>query len=96
MAARAKDKYRTRKAAAGQTVRVPEQLPPGVRRCADCRAVKPVEDFSRNRSASSGYHSYCKPCGNARSAESRQRCTAVRGTTTSSGGMASVRMKSMQ
>ncbi|NUP32315.1 MAG: recombinase [Streptomycetaceae bacterium] len=73
VAVRAKEKYRTRKAAAGKTVRVPEQLPRGVRRCADCRAVKPVEDFSRNRSASSGYHSYCKPCGNARSAESRQR-----------------------
>ncbi|MGW0658868.1 endonuclease VII domain-containing protein [Streptodolium elevatio] len=73
MAARAKAKYEAKKAAVGLMVRQRERLPSGVRRCAECKQVLALEEFSRNRAASSGYNSYCKPGGNARTAESRQR-----------------------
>jgi hypothetical protein len=44
-----------------------------MKRCADCREWKPLEEFPRNRNSKDGRHPYCKPCHNARGAETRQR-----------------------
>ena len=44
-----------------------------MKRCPDCGAWKPLEDFPRNRRTRDGRHAYCKPCHNARGHESRQR-----------------------
>ena len=38
----------------------------GKQRCADCRLVKPVEEFYRDRSRLRGYRSYCKVCDRKR------------------------------
>jgi len=35
--------------------------------------VKPLDDFVRNRGRADGRHSYCKPCHNARTAETLSR-----------------------
>ena len=43
------------------------------KRCPDCRLTKPLEEFPRNRNSKDGRHAYCKPCHNARTAETRQR-----------------------
>ena len=37
---------------------------PNQRRCPRCGQTKPLTDFVRNRSKSSGYGDYCKPCHN--------------------------------
>ncbi|RKN41569.1 recombinase [Micromonospora endolithica] len=57
----------------GREVRVAREVPEGHRFCADCGTVKPVADFPRNRSDSTGYATYCKPCHNARTHETKQR-----------------------
>jgi hypothetical protein len=44
-----------------------------MKRCADCHEWKPLEEFPRNRTQEDGRHTYCKPCHNARTAETRQR-----------------------
>ena len=44
-----------------------------MRRCPDCGKHKPLSEFTRNRRTKSGYATYCKPCHNSRSNESRQR-----------------------
>ncbi len=64
---RSKTSYRKRAAAVGRTVRDREVLPAGVRRCPDCREVKPLEGFPRNRSGRKGRGRYCLPCHNVRS-----------------------------
>lgn len=51
----------------------PPEVPEGMKWCRDCGEVKPLEEFVRNKSASSGRGSYCKLCQNARGNESRQR-----------------------
>jgi hypothetical protein len=43
------------------------------RRCPRCGETKPLPDFARNRSAKSGYGSYCKLCHNSVVAENRQK-----------------------
>jgi hypothetical protein len=43
------------------------------RRCPRCGETKTLADFARNRSAKSGYGSYCKPCHNSVVAENRQK-----------------------
>jgi hypothetical protein len=61
-----KESYRRRRAATGRTVRERPPAPPkGLRRCPRCEAVKPESEFPRNRSAKSGFGTYCKPCHNA-------------------------------
>jgi hypothetical protein len=47
-------------------------LPP-VKRCPDCGATKPLDEFPRNKNYRDGRHPYCKPCHNARGKESKQR-----------------------
>ncbi|MEU7998556.1 endonuclease domain-containing protein [Micromonospora sp. NPDC049060] len=44
----------------------------GLKWCPDCDQVKPVDEFPRT-TKSSGRHSYCKPCHNARGRETVQR-----------------------
>ena len=43
------------------------------RRCPRCRETKALGEFARNRSAKSGYGSYCKPCHNSVVTENRQK-----------------------
>lgn len=66
-----------RAAAAGRTHRVREPRPPGIGEdesfCPSCKQVLPLTAFVRNRSTSSGYGSYCRPCQNRKSAESIAR-----------------------
>jgi hypothetical protein len=48
-------------------------VPAGSKWCPDCETVKPLEEFARTKASSSGYHSYCRPCHNARGKETAQR-----------------------
>ncbi|MEU5725308.1 endonuclease VII domain-containing protein [Micromonospora sp. NPDC047738] len=57
----------------GREVKPARELPDGHRFCADCGTVRPVADFPRNRSDSTGYATYCKPCHNTRTSETKQR-----------------------
>jgi hypothetical protein len=57
----------------GRKVVPPRVLPDGHRFCPDCDSVKPLTEFPRNRSDSTGYANYCKPCHNARGKEVKQR-----------------------
>jgi hypothetical protein len=41
-------------------------VPTGHKWCPDCMTVKPLDQFVRNASATSGWAPYCKPCHNAR------------------------------
>jgi hypothetical protein len=43
------------------------------KRCHDCRELKPLDKFPRNRSRSDGRGEYCKPCHNARTRASIRR-----------------------
>src|SRR3546814_7320150 len=47
-------------------------VPDGHAHCPDCQQVKPLEDFPRNRSTSTGRGNYCKPCHNVRGRENRK------------------------
>ena len=44
-----------------------------MKRCADCRQFKPLDEFPRNKRSRDGRHAYCKPCHNARCRETRER-----------------------
>ena len=70
---RSRESYRRRQARKGKTVRTREQLPEALKRCRDCDAVKPLDEFPRNKNSKDGRHPYCKPCHNMRSDETRQR-----------------------
>lgn len=48
-------------------------VPDGSKWCPDCEAVKPLAEFARTKASASGYHSYCRPCHNARGNETKQR-----------------------
>lgn len=48
------------------------QVPEGMKWCRDCDEVKPLDEFVRAKKVS-GRGSYCKPCQNARTDESRLR-----------------------
>ncbi len=50
----------------------PPQVPEGMKWCRDCEEIKPLDAFVVSKKAS-GRGSYCKPCQNARTYESRQR-----------------------
>ncbi len=54
-------------------VKPAREVPDGHRSYADCGTVKPVADFPRNRSDSTGYATYCKPGHNTRTREAKQR-----------------------
>jgi hypothetical protein len=43
------------------------------KRCRDCEQIKPLEQFVLSKKSPSGRGTYCKPCQNARSDETRQR-----------------------
>jgi len=60
-------------AAQGREVRAPRVIPDGCRLCPDCGETKPLAEFPRNRSDTDGRGRYCKPCHNARGAESKKR-----------------------
>jgi hypothetical protein len=49
------------------------EVPDGMKRCPDCGEVLPRDAFVRNRTTKDGVGAYCRPCQNARAAESRQR-----------------------
>lgn len=48
-------------------------VPSGTKWCPDCKQIKPLDDFARTKRSASGYHSYCRPCHNARGKETVQR-----------------------
>ena len=73
MLARSKASYRKRRSSEGTSVREAEDLGAGSKRCLDCGEVKPFEAFPSNKGTSDGRHAYCKPCHNARGAETRER-----------------------
>jgi len=60
----------------GLPPRVPRVKPPevldGMKWCRDCGEIKPLDEFVKSKKAS-GRGSYCKPCQNLRSNETRQR-----------------------
>lgn len=71
---RAKASYARRIAAQeGRAVRQGVAVPEGHKSCADCGQIKPLSDFPRNRSDTTGYATYCKPCHNSRGRESKAR-----------------------
>lgn len=63
---------RQRRAAQGGA-RTQDVLPEDHKRCPDCGAVKPSEEFPRNKRYKDGRHPYCKPCHRARGKESYTR-----------------------
>jgi len=54
--------YRQRQEAKGMKVRERIAVPPGHKRCPQCEAVKPHEDWERNKSSADGWSSYCREC----------------------------------
>ncbi|MEU8154311.1 endonuclease VII domain-containing protein [Micromonospora sp. NPDC048986] len=58
----------------GREVRVAREVPEGHRFCVGCGTAEPSAEFPRNRSDSTGYGTYCKPChNNGRTHETKQR-----------------------
>jgi hypothetical protein len=53
-------------------------IPGGHKWCPDCGEIKPFDDFPASKSNSSGRHSYCKPCHNARGRETLARVGGAR------------------
>jgi Recombination endonuclease VII len=47
--------------------------PPGMKACPDCQRVLSVDAFVRNKRQADGVGTYCRPCQNKRTNESRQR-----------------------
>lgn len=45
-------------------------VPPGSKWCPDCDRVLTLEEFPRTSATTTGRHTYCKPCHNARGRES--------------------------
>ena len=43
-----------------------------MRRCPDCRTVKLLDEFPKNRAGRKGYGRYCLPCHNVRSRTNRE------------------------
>ncbi|KAB2348952.1 endonuclease VII domain-containing protein [Actinomadura rudentiformis] len=48
-------------------------VPEGMKYCPQCREVKPLKAFGRNRATKSGLAAYCRPCHTATMAEIKQR-----------------------
>jgi hypothetical protein len=48
-------------------------VPAGSKWCPDCDQVKPFDDFPATRANSTGRHTYCKPCHNARGRASLEK-----------------------
>ena len=44
-----------------------------VQKCFDCKAIKPVESFNKNRSMRSGHSHHCKPCSRQRYLDRKKR-----------------------
>ena len=70
---RSRAAYQRKISARGRVVREPEVVPEGMKRCPDCLQVKSLDAFPTSRSATSGRHSYCKPCHNLRAKETVAR-----------------------
>lgn len=51
----------------------PPTVPEGMKWCKDCGEIKPLDTFVLSKKSPTGRGSYCKPCQNARTYESRQR-----------------------
>ena len=49
----------------------------GAKRCSNCRAIKPPQDFNRCATTRDGRQSYCRPCARDLLRE-RRRQTAVK------------------
>jgi hypothetical protein len=49
------------------------QVPDGCKWCPDCGAVKPLVEFPRAKAATSGRHTYCRACHNARGKASLEK-----------------------
>jgi Recombination endonuclease VII len=48
-------------------------VPAGMKFCPSCERILAIDEFVRNRSTNSGIGSYCRPCHNAKAAESIER-----------------------
>jgi hypothetical protein len=70
---RSKASYRKRQQAKGAAVKDRVPVPAGSARCPDCSQVKPLEDFPQSRNSRNGRGTYCKPCHNFRSRQTRDR-----------------------
>lgn len=73
MTVRSRASYRKRAAARGLAVKEVVALAKGTRRCPDCRDVLALDAFPRSRNTREGRGTYCKPCHNLRSRETRER-----------------------
>ncbi len=73
MTVRSRASYRKRAAARGRTVKEAVALAEGMRRCPDCQDVLGLDAFPRSRNTRDGRGTYCKPCHNVRSSETRER-----------------------
>lgn len=65
-------KYRKTQAAIGKEPRAYRRhsaVPDGMKYCARCAEIKPIDDFGSNRAEPSGRASYCRPCHNRAMAE---------------------------
>jgi hypothetical protein len=60
-----------RRQQAGKRYRPRVQQPAGLKRCADCEQVKPLEQFDVHERQAGGYNCYCKPCRSKRNREWR-------------------------
>lgn len=68
--------YRKTQAAIGKETRVYRRhsaVPDGMKYCARCGEIKPIDDFGSNRAEPSGRASYCRPCHNRAMAEIRAK-----------------------
>ncbi|MDI1464532.1 endonuclease VII domain-containing protein [Catellatospora sp. KI3] len=46
-------------------------VPDGMKWCPDCKQIKPANEFPPSKTKRTGLHSYCLPCHNVRSVESK-------------------------
>jgi hypothetical protein len=44
-----------------------------IKKCSKCKKIKPLEDFYKNKSDSSGYGAYCKECSKTYHKDNRER-----------------------
>ncbi|WP_433338486.1 endonuclease VII domain-containing protein [Spirillospora sp. CA-294931] len=68
--------YRERQAKQGKKTRPYRRysaVPGGMKYCPQCKKTQPLDAFGRNRAASNGLTSYCKPCHNKVMAENKRR-----------------------
>lgn len=70
---RSKASYRSRASRDGRVVKERTVVQRGSKLCPDCGEVKDLDGFPRNKSDVTGRHSYCKPCHNVRTKETRDR-----------------------